>query len=69
MDNPPVPLTPAEVKALREKTARGEIPSIEEVRRYVAATRVSYLSAEKKGKPRSRDKKPPPTDERQIDFF
>ncbi len=63
------PLSKAEIASLQARAARGEIPTIEEVRRYVASTRVSYLAAETRSKPRDRTAKPPKPDDKQIDFF
>ena len=65
----PSPLSRAEIAALQARAARGEIPTLEEVRLYVASTRVSYLAAESQSKPKDRTAKPPKGDDRQIDFF
>jgi hypothetical protein len=50
----PEKLTPSEMQSLRERTAKGVIPSLEEVARYVATIRVSYTSAAAKAKPKNR---------------
>lgn len=62
------PLSKPEIQALRERAARGENLTLDEIRLFVQATRVSYLAAEVKGKPKDRTKKEKP-DESQIDFF
>ena len=65
-----IPLTKDEIAALAARAQRGDIPTIEEVRRYVASTRASYTAAAgKKAKPKDRTKKPDKKDDRQIDFF
>lgn len=65
----PLPLTKEEIQSLRASAARGIIPTLEQVRRYVATTRKSYLAAEQKSKPKDRTAKPPPPTDAQIDFF
>jgi hypothetical protein len=68
-DSAPSPLTRAEIASLQAAAARGKIPTLEQVRRYVASTRVSYLAAETRSKPKDRTAKPSPNDDKQIDFF
>jgi hypothetical protein len=64
-----LPLSKLEISSLQARAAKGEIPTLEEVRRYVASTRVSYLAAETRSKPKDRTAKAPKPDDRQIDFF
>lgn len=59
----PEKLSPAELASLRERTARGIIPSLEEVARYVVTLRVSYTSAAAKAKPKTRTAKAETKDE------
>ncbi len=59
----PEKLSPAELASLRERTARGIIPSLEEVARYVVTLRASYTSAAAKAKPKTRTAKQETKDE------
>jgi hypothetical protein len=63
------PLSKEEIAALQNRAAMGIIPTLEEIRRYIASTRISYLAAESKSKPKDRIKKPDTKDDTQIDFF
>lgn len=63
-----LPLSREEIRALQIRASKGETPSLEEIRRYIASTRVSYLSAESRTKPKIRTRKAEP-DENQLDFF
>lgn len=65
------PLFTQEIKALREKASRGVDLTIEEVKAFIAAKRVSWLALpgkkEKAEKPAKAEK--PKVDEKDIDFF
>ena len=65
-----VPFSREELAALRARAEKGDIPSLDEIRRFVHTTRVSYLAAESRGKPKSRTAKPKADEsDAQIDFF
>lgn len=66
----PRTLTREEVSSLQARAAKGELPSLDEIRDFIHTTRVSFLAnaAAQKSAAKSRVKKPP-VDESQIDFF
>lgn len=71
MENSITPLSDAEVAAARAAIARGETPSFELVRRFIARIRKTFLSSPKaveKGKT-SRNTKPKASEEEVADFF
>lgn len=70
MATDPRTLSREEVSSLQARAARGEIPSLDEIRDFIHTTRVSFLAnaAAVKASGKSRTKKTP-VDESQIDFF
>lgn len=66
MSSLPSPLSTSEIQALRAKAQRESL-SPEEVAKFVAATRVSYLAlpAKKSGKKKKEGEAPAPD----VDFF
>jgi hypothetical protein len=74
MDNldqtPPVPLTEAERLHYQAEAAKGKIPTLDIVRRFIATIRKNITESPIKlaKTAKSRNKKTPP-DEAQVDFF
>lgn len=71
MTSDPRTLSREELSSLQARAARGEIPTLEEIRDFIHTRRVSFLAnaAAQKASAKSRTKKAPPPDESQIDFF
>lgn len=68
---PPQPLSKAEIDAARAAFSSGTPPDLGIIRRFIATIRKNFLSSPSavvKGKT-TRNKKPPPKSEDQIDFF
>lgn len=61
-------LSSPEIESLRQKAARGISLTIEEVRKFVQATRRSFLAVPVKT-PKAKAEAKPKVDETQIDFF
>lgn len=67
----PEKLTPAELAHYRAQAAKGETPSLDIVRRFIATIRKNFLSSPakvEKGKT-TRNAKPAKTSDDQVDFF
>jgi len=62
-------LSPLELAALRERTAKGSTPTLEEVARYVVTIRDSATAALSAAKPKNRLAKPSTKDEDIDGFF
>ena len=70
-ENSTTPLSDSEIAAARAAIARGETPSFDLVRRFVARIRKTFLASPKaveKGKT-SRNTKPKASEEDVADFF
>ena len=68
---PPEPLSPSELALYRAQAAKGETPSLEIIRRFIATIRKNFLAsprAVEKGKT-TRNAKPPKATDDQVDFF
>jgi hypothetical protein len=71
MTDPLTPLTKEEAAAMKAEAARGNFPTLDTLKRYLLAFRTSFLADASKTEKaaKTRNKKAPPKNPDQIDFF